>query len=125
LEQLPGAAQTQIYVTYLFKNFYNTYKSVFNLRQNEYKLRRTNLYRRTQSVGLPLDTGSHYDMTRYFLRGSYDEFIVTILRRLEPMQVWDGMVFQKEEQDVINETFFLMSGQILVGYNYRRYVLEY
>ena len=67
---------------------------------------------------------SKIDNTKYYVRGLYDEFIVTFLRLLEPIELKDGQILQKEGQEKLNEIHFIMSGQLLVGYNHKKFIFE-
>ncbi len=86
-EQLPGRVQTEIYVTYLFKHFFEKFKVLFDLNQDDYEIRRIPF--RRQWTLLPY-TAWNLDPTKYFMRTYYDGFIVTILRLLEPIKIKDG-----------------------------------
>ena len=47
-----------------------------------------------------------------------------MLRQLEPIEIEDGQVLMKSDVENVSEVYLMMKGEIMVGYNHKRYILE-
>mgnify|MGYP002630702022 CR=1 FL=1 len=94
LQQLPQEVQVRIFTDFLFMKFLSKYKKFFVFPNLQSKNRH-----------------SYYNWQNQ----DYQNFMVFFLRILEPIQLKKGMILIKE-MDQVNMTYFLMDGQIDVGY---------
>jgi len=58
------------------------------------------------------------------MKDLYDEFIVSFLRLLEPIQIHNGQILQKDGQEKMHNIYFVMEGTLEVGYNHKKFILE-
>jgi len=119
-DELPGRIQTELFVDFLFKSFIDRYKQILEINQTRFE------YKRKSAQNVPDDFAdrvniSQIDWTKYYADYSHDDFIVGVLRCLEPIKLSYGKLIQRQEQE-ITEVYFPMRGEIHIGYNHKRYL---
>ena len=92
----------------MYKGFFEKFKGLFDL-DDDYEIRRIPF---RKQLTFTYAQALNVDPTKYFMRTCYDEFVVTILRLLEPLYLEDGQVIQREDQSAINEAVFVTNGAL-------------
>mmetsp|Transcript_38605 Transcript_38605/g.58757 ORF Transcript_38605/g.58757 Transcript_38605/m.58757 type:complete len:128 (+) Transcript_38605:470-853(+) len=67
---------------------------------------------------------SQIDWTRYYSDYHYDEFILSLLRELEPIKFTFGKLLLRQDQNPVTEVYFPMRGEIHLGYNHQKYLRD-
>ena len=63
------------------------------------------------------------DISHFYKDDCYEEFIVTLLTYLEPICFSDNEFIAKPDSN-ITEAYFLMGGELVVGYNHKEFLLK-
>ena len=95
---MPIDVQKQIYSDFLFKKFLDRHDNFFEIMKTN------------DSFFSPDDV-------------CYQDFIILILKNLEPKFIESFSIFQKQKQEV-DEIIFIMKGSFEVGYNHDYFMFK-
>jgi len=98
LSQLPLEIQRKIYSDFLFKKFLKSFDRFFSLLNPQY-------------IGDDLKKNAYYNWCHF----DYQNFMIAILQRLEPIQFQAKKIIYNELDDV-NEVVFIEQGMYDIGY---------
>ena len=86
LDQLPARLQTQLYVQYLHSNLVSKYSKILRITSSQFHFKKgRTAYGRVGTLIM----NSHSDLTNLLGSALLDKFVVTFLKSLEPMELFD------------------------------------
>jgi len=109
--------QRSIFTDYLFKRFFRLYKSFFGATDQTPQTYKN--FHKLFLEGIPERHVLSFFLTSYrlsLLNDRYVDFIVMLIKVLEPMRTEPQKVLVKSNRQV-ETIYFLMNGSIEIGYN--------
>ena len=104
LDQLPKRLQIKLYTKYLFEDFMELYKQIFEIKTVIYVKRMNFLRKYSQDIDQEANI-NYFDPDKIVTNDVYDDFLVQFLSHLEPYKFIEGGTILRQER-VVDSVFF-------------------
>ena len=97
LDQLPKRLRVQLYTKYLFEDFMEHYKQIFEIETVTYVKRMNFMRRFSKKLNNLPENINFFDPDKIARNDTYDDFLVDFLGSLEPFKFYESGTIMKQE----------------------------